>query len=145
MEHYKTLRQIGRGNYGSVFLVELIETGDIFCLKKISFFDMAEAETEIMAGAYIEYSGKALGIFKISRAIMLLAIPALMITLYFGGVKFTATGLAKNILQYIFILVLMILIKNTNPRVRIDQAMRFFWGPVTVLAAVSVILAVMGR
>ena len=46
MEHYKTLRQIGRGNYGSVFLVELLETGEVFCMKKISFFDMADAEKE---------------------------------------------------------------------------------------------------
>jgi NADH-quinone oxidoreductase subunit H len=38
----------------------------------------------------------------------------------------------------------MILIKNTNPRVRIDHAMSFFWGPVAAFAAGSCVLAVMG-
>jgi NADH-quinone oxidoreductase subunit H len=36
-------------------------------------------------------------------------------------------------------------IRNTNPRVRIDQAVRFFWGPMTVLAAIAVALALIGR
>ena len=48
-------------------------------------------------------------------------------------------------IEYLFILVVMILIKNTNPRVRIDQAVKFFWGIVTVLAIISVALAFIGR
>ncbi|MFA5143689.1 MAG: complex I subunit 1 family protein [Candidatus Omnitrophota bacterium] len=104
-------------------------------------FDIAEAETEIMAGVYIEYSGKALGIFKLAKAVMLFALPVLMIILYFGGIVFSAEGLIKNIIQYILILAVIVVIKNTNPRVRVDQAMKFFWGPVTVLAIISVALA----
>jgi NADH-quinone oxidoreductase subunit H len=46
--------------------------------------------------------------------------------------------------KFISILVIIILIKNTNPRLRIDQAIRFFWGPVTVLASIAVILAILG-
>lgn len=119
----------------------------LLCIQaKLGFvpFDMPEAETEIMAGTYIEYSGKALAIFKLAKAIMLFAVPVLMITLYFGGIKFDAEGFAKNVLEYVFILTLMIVIKNTNPRVRIDHAVRFFWGPVTALAALSAVLALLG-
>jgi NADH-quinone oxidoreductase subunit H len=47
-------------------------------------------------------------------------------------------------LKYVIILTLIILIKNTNPRIRIDQAVRFFWGPVTVVAAIGFILALLG-
>ena len=72
---------------------------------------------------------------------MLFAIPVFLITLYFGGLRLTPEGLLKNVLQYTAILVLMILIKNTNPRVRIDQAMRFFWRIPTALAIVAVVLA----
>ncbi|MDO8525311.1 MAG: NADH-quinone oxidoreductase subunit H [Candidatus Omnitrophota bacterium] len=113
---------------------------------KLAFapFDMAEAETEIMAGPYIEYSGKALGIFKLMKAVMLFALPALLIMLYFGGIVFELEGLVRNILQYILILTLMIVVKNTNPRVRIDQAVKFFWGPVTALAIIAVALAYFG-
>jgi NADH-quinone oxidoreductase subunit H len=35
----------------------------------------------------------------------------------------------------------MIVIKNTNPRVRIDQAVRFFWRLPVLLAIIAVILA----
>ena len=107
-------------------------------------FDIPEAETEIMAGPYIEYSGKALGIFKLSKAVMLFALPVLMIILYFGGIIFNAEAFVKSIIQYMLILVLLVVIKNTNPRVRIDQAMKFFWGPVTILAVFSVALAYLG-
>jgi NADH-quinone oxidoreductase subunit H len=40
--------------------------------------------------------------------------------------------------------VIIALIRNTAPRVRIDQIMRFFWGPVTVVALAAVLLALLG-
>jgi len=119
----------------------------LLCIQaKLGFipFDMPEAETEIMAGAYIEYSGKALGIFKLTKAIMLFIIPVFMITLYFGGIRFEFDGFVRNIFQYVLIIVLMVVIKNTNPRVRIDQAMRFFWRPVTIIAVLGAGLAYLG-
>jgi NADH-quinone oxidoreductase subunit H len=108
-------------------------------------FDIPEAETEIMAGTCIEYSGKPLAMFKLTKAILVFAVPILMITLYCGGIRMTPDGAVRTALEYVGIIVLMIVIKNTNPRVRIDQAMRFFWGAVTVLAVAGVILAYMGR
>ncbi len=119
----------------------------LLCVQaKLGFvpFDMPEAETELMAGTYIEYSGKALGIFKIAKAIMFFAIPVFMITLYFGGMRFDFEGFVKNILQYMLIVSLMVVIKNTNPRVRIDQAVKFFWGIVTAAAMAAVVLAYFG-
>jgi NADH-quinone oxidoreductase subunit H len=119
----------------------------LLCIQaKLGFipFDMPEAETEIMSGAYIEYSGKVLAMFKIAKAIMFFIIPVFMITLYFGGISSGLEGFVKNILEYVLIVVLLVVIKNTNPRVRIDQAMRFFWGPVTIIAALSAALAFLG-
>lgn len=116
----------------------------LFCIQaKMSFvpFDMAEAETEIMAGPYIEYSGYALAMFKITKAIILFALPILLITLYFGGLNFKLGGFLKNVLEYAAILVIMIVIKNTNPRVRIDQAVRFFWRVPAASAVIAIILA----
>lgn len=116
----------------------------LFCIQaKAGFvpFDMPEAETELTSGPCIEYSGKALAILKIAKAIMLFTLPVLLITLYFGGLDFTVNGFLKNVSEYIGILVIMIVIKNTNPRVRIDQAVRFFWRIPTILAIVAVALA----
>jgi NADH-quinone oxidoreductase subunit H len=39
----------------------------------------------------------------------------------------------------------LILIKNTNPRVRIDQAMKFFWYYCGVILVVAVVLAMIGN
>jgi NADH-quinone oxidoreductase subunit H len=107
-------------------------------------FDMPEAETEIVSGMYIEYSGPALAMIKISKAILTFALPVLLITLYFGGIVFTLDGILKFILEYLLILLLMIVIKNTNPRVRIDQAVRFFWRIPTVLAVLAIVLVYLG-
>lgn len=121
----------------------------ILCVQaKLGFvpFDMPEAETEIMGGTCIEYSGKALGIFKLSKSIMAFTVPALMVALYFGGIKLEGLKVfLESAGQYVAIIVIMILVKNTNPRVRIDQAMRFFWGPVALLSVLALILAVMGK
>jgi NADH-quinone oxidoreductase subunit H len=115
----------------------------IFCMQaKLCFvpFDMSEAEQEIMAGALIEYSGLPLAIFKLTKAVLLYTIPLLLIILFWGS---NLTPLAL-IGKYTALLVIIILIKNTNPRLRIDQALRFFWGPVTILAAIAIVLAILG-
>jgi len=116
----------------------------LFCMQaKLGFvpFDIAEAEQEIMAGALIEYSGLPLAIFKLTKAILLYTIPLFLVVLFWGN------GLSPIALicKYVALLVIIILIKNTNPRLRIDQAMRFFWGPVTILSIIAVILASLGR
>ena len=120
----------------------------LLCIQaKLGFvpFDMPEAETELMSGPYIEYSGKALAIFKLAKAVLLFVIPVLLITLYFGGIKLSPGGLLKAVVEYVSILVLIIVIKNTNPRVRIDHAVRFFWGAAAAGAIFSTVLALMGR
>ena len=49
-----------------------------------------------------------------------------------------------SILKYVALLVVIVLIRNTSPRVRIDQAMRFLWGPVTIMGILAIILAFLG-
>jgi len=124
------------------FLVSLLVTQ-----AKLGYlpFDMPEAEQEIMGGPLLEYSGPPLGAFKIAKAMLFFTLPVFLITLYLGGIDLHSwLGILWFVLKYVIILTLIILIKNTNPRIRIDQAVRFFWGPVTVLAAIGFILAVFG-
>ncbi len=116
----------------------------VFCMQaKLGFvpFDASEAEQEIMGGVLIEYSGLPLAIFKLTRAILLYTMPVFLIVLFLGKDLSPAFIAGK----YILILVIIILIKNTNPRLRIDQALKFFWGPMTVLAIVAVGLALLGK
>ncbi|MGB9612563.1 MAG: respiratory chain complex I subunit 1 family protein [Candidatus Margulisiibacteriota bacterium] len=108
-------------------------------------FDIPEAEQEIMGGPLLEYSGAALAIFKLTKAMLLFVLPIFLITLYLGGMDFSsAIGILWLAVKYVIILTLIILIKNTNPRLRTDQALRFFWGPVTTVAVIGFILAWLG-
>lgn len=102
-------------------------------------FDIPEAEQEIMTGPYIEYSGVALAIYKITRAMMLFLLPIFMISILWGGI-----GDWWAILKFLLIIVLVILIKNTNPRLRIDQTLKFFWIGMGILSIVGLVLAIYG-
>jgi len=120
----------------------------IFCIQAklaLAPFDIAEAETEIISGPLIEYSGVALGIYKLTKHMLLFVLPFFLIILFMGGLKFDGINILYSILKYLGLVTLITIIRNTNPRLRIDQAVRFFWGPMTVLATIAVILALTGR
>ena len=109
-------------------------------------FDMPEAETELSGGALIEYSGPPLAMFKLTRAMMLFTLPVLLVVLFFGGMVSKPGWPAALIgfLLWFLLVAITIVLRNTTPRVRIDQAVRFFWGPVSVVAALAVTLAWLG-
>ncbi|MHC4075128.1 MAG: respiratory chain complex I subunit 1 family protein [Planctomycetota bacterium] len=121
----------------------------LFCIQaKLGFvpFDMAEAETELGGGVLMEYSGALLAVWKIVHAMMLVALPLFLVMVFLGGFGTTLwTGLLAGIGKYVLVLVLLILIKNTNPRVRIDQAMKFFWVYCSLTLVVAIILATIGN
>ena len=133
-------------NYGSniaSFSGAMAFLAAILCMQaKLGFvpFDASEAEQELMAGTLIEYSGMPLAIFKLTKSVLLYVMPLFLIVLFMGKDLSPLFLIGK----YILLLVIIILIKNTNPRLRIDQAMRFFWGPVTLLAVAAVVLATFG-
>jgi NADH-quinone oxidoreductase subunit H len=107
-------------------------------------FDIPEAETEIMGGVFVEYSGPPLAIYKLTRMMMLFTLPMVLVLVFLGGMHFQGWAILWSILKYVALLVVIVLIRNTNPRVRIDQAMKFLWGPVTVMGILAVILAFLG-
>ncbi|MFH1389956.1 MAG: complex I subunit 1 family protein [Candidatus Margulisiibacteriota bacterium] len=109
-------------------------------------FDIAEAEQEIMAGPLLEYSGGPLALFRLSRTMLYYALPVFLITLFWGGFQMGSIDVVlAGAAKYVIILTTMVLIKDTAPRLRIDQAVRFFWGPWTMLALLSLVLAIVGR
>ena len=124
------------------FLVSLL------CIQaKLGFipFDIAEAETELAGGILMEYSGALLALWKIMQAMMLVALPMFLVMVFMGGIGTSGAALAWGIGKYVLVLVLIILIKNTNPRVRIDQAMKFFWVYCGIALFIAVGLAIIGN
>jgi NADH-quinone oxidoreductase subunit H len=105
-------------------------------------FDIAEAETELAGGVLIEYSGPLLAIWKLVQAMMLIALPLFVVELFVGGF---GPSIYAGIIKYVIILVLLILIKNTNPRMRIDQAMKFFWYYCSPVLVIAMVLALIGN
>ncbi|MBU2540784.1 MAG: NADH-quinone oxidoreductase subunit H [Candidatus Omnitrophica bacterium] len=108
-------------------------------------FDIPEAETEIIGGPLIEYSGSALAIYRLMKNMFLFVLPFFLMILFMGGFRFDGIHLLYGILKYVGIVALITVIRNTNPRVRIDQAIRFFWGPMTIIALVALVLALLGK
>lgn len=126
----------------SGFLASLVA---LLCIQaKLGFvpFDIAEAETEVMSGVMVEYSGALLAVWKLAQAVMLIALPMFLVTVFLGG---WGPQLWAGLGKYVLILVLLILIKNTNPRMRIDQAMKFFWFYCGATLVVAIILAALGN
>ena len=104
-------------------------------------FDAPEAEQELMGGVLTEYSGVPLALFKLSKAMMLSVLTVFLAVIFFGGMQFKGIDILWSILKYLVPVVLVVLIRNTNPRLRIDQIMKLFWGPLTVLALIALLLA----
>ncbi|MBU1113334.1 MAG: NADH-quinone oxidoreductase subunit H, partial [Candidatus Omnitrophica bacterium] len=107
-------------------------------------FDIPEAETEIVGGPLIEYSGTPLAVYKLMKNMLLFVLPFFIMILFMGGFRLSGAHWINGILKYLGLVALITVIRNTNPRVRIDQAMRFFWGPMTILAMMAVFLALKG-
>ena len=108
-------------------------------------FDIAEAETEIMGGVYCEYSGAPLAVFYLTRAMMFAVLPMVLVTVLWGGFHFgSVPGAVASVLKYLLVIVVVVLVRNTNPRVRVDHAMKFFWFGLTPVAIVAVVLALIG-
>lgn len=107
-------------------------------------FHIPEAETEIVEGPFMEYSGPPLAFWKLNHYMMWVIYPFLLVLLFWGGFDFQGWGIFWSVLKYLLIVVIMIIIKNTNPRIRIDTALNFFWKYAAPLCAVAIILAVLG-
>lgn len=107
-------------------------------------FHIPEAETELVEGPFMEYSGPPLGFWKLNHFMMYVVFPFLLVLLFWGGFSLNGIGILWSVLEYLLIVVLMIIIKNTNPRIRIDTALNFFWKYATPLVLIAIVLAVFG-
>src|SRR5512133_1923056 len=82
-------QQNGSPFIGSISGVLLFIAG-IFCVQaKLAFvpFDMPEAEAEITEGIFIEYSGAAYAMIKLTKYVMLFILPAFIVTILLGGFR----------------------------------------------------------
>ncbi|MDO8828007.1 NADH-quinone oxidoreductase subunit NuoH [Methylophaga sp.] len=117
-------------------------------------FDIAEGESEIVAGFHVEYSGMAFAIFFLAEYADMILISILAATLFMGGwlspfegipvlesMFAWVPGLVWLLLKTSFFLFIYLWIRATFPRYRYDQVMRLGWKvfiPVTLVWLVIV-------
>ncbi|CAG0124240.1 NADH-quinone oxidoreductase subunit H [Rhodocyclaceae bacterium] len=112
-------------------------------------FDMAEGESEIVAGFHVEYSGMAFALFFLAEYANMILIAALTSIMFLGGwlppfdvVPFNwLPGLFWMLAKMSFVLFLFLWFRATFPRYRYDQLMRLGWKvfiPLTLIWVVVV-------
>jgi NADH-quinone oxidoreductase subunit H len=116
-------------------------------------FDLLEAESEIVAGFHVEYSGFKFALFFIGEYMHLFVGAGLATTLFLGGWRGPGAGEASILgvllgfgyflVKTVFLIFLMMWIRGTFPRIRIDHLLDFGWKflvPVGLLALMAVAL-----
>jgi NADH-quinone oxidoreductase subunit H len=139
-------QQAGSPFIGSVSGVLLFIVA-VFCVQaKLAFvpFDMPEAEAEITDGIFIEFSGAAYALIKLSKYIMLLILPSLLVALFMNGFRLNGIHILWAILKILGVVLLITLIRNTNPRIKIKQAISFFMVWMNLIAVIALVLIAFG-
>ena len=122
------------------FIASLAETNR-------SPFDLPEAESELVAGYFTEYSGFKFALFFLGEYIAMFAISGLAVTLFLGaggGPGVEALPWLKVIwfLAKVCILIgVMIWLRGTLPRLRVDQLMGFAWKFLLPLSILNIFIA----
>ena len=104
-------------------------------------FDAPEAESEIVAGALTEYSGRGFALFRIGKDVELVIGLTLIAAFYLGGF-FTPLDF---ILKTAAVLVVMALLQSLFARLRIDQTVGLWWRIGALLALLQLLIIIVGR
>lgn len=101
-------------------------------------FDAPEAETEIVAGALTEYSGRGLALFHLGKGVELIVGLTLIAAFYLGGV---ANPLAF-FLKTLGLLVVLAGLQSLLARLRIDQTVGLWWRYGAILGLVQFLVLI---
>ncbi len=115
-------------------------------------FDISEAESEIVAGFHIEYTGMKFGLFYAGELLHALTVSALISTLFLGGWRgpfvdqVPILGPVYLFIKSFFVYYLIMWIRYSFPRVRIDQMLGFNWKFLTPLAlCLLIVVAILDK
>jgi NADH-quinone oxidoreductase subunit H len=104
-------------------------------------FDAPEAETEIVAGALTEYSGRGYGLFRIGRDIELVIGLTLIASFYMGGLASPIDFLWKTLV----LLLVTAALQSLFARLRIDQTVGMWWRTGTIVVLVQLLVIIIGQ
>jgi NADH-quinone oxidoreductase subunit H len=104
-------------------------------------FDLPEGESEIVAGYHIEYSGIKFAMFLLAEYINAFSVCAIATTVFLGGWQGPILpSWAWFFLKSYFLYVVLIWLRGTLPRLRVDQLMNFAWKTLVPLALANLMV-----
>ena len=134
------------GGIGHWFFIPLLPLFFVYLISGVAEtnrapFDVAEGESEIVAGFHVEYSGMAFAVFFLAEYANMILIAMLTALLFFGGwlspvPSLVGDGIGWLFAKTAFFMLLFLWFRATFPRYRYDQIMRLGWKvllPVTIL------------
>ena len=134
-----------KGGFFSWFLIPLLPLAVVYFISGVAEtnrapFDVAEGESEIVAGFHVDYSGMAFAVFFLAEYANMIMIAALTTIMFLGGWLSPIDGFGDGIHWFLiktaFCLFLFLWFRATFPRYRYDQIMRLGWKvfiPVTII------------
>lgn len=110
-------------------------------LEKVPF-DIPEAETEIVGGAFTEYSGKYLAFFRTAMNIEMVVCASLLAAVFLPfGLQLSSLGcFIVYLIQVLFIISMISLLRSLFARLRLDQMINFCWKYFAPLAFLQVVI-----
>ncbi len=149
------LTDIVRGQHGSMgalnwYVIPLFPMFMVYLISGVAEtnrapFDMAEGESEIVAGFHVEYSGMAFAVFFLAEYANMILIAFLTSIMFLGGwlspVPFLPDSFIWLLGKVSFVLLLFLWFRATFPRYRYDQLMRLGWKvfiPLTIIWVVVI-------
>lgn len=113
-------------------------------LEKVPF-DIPEAETEIVAGTFTEYSGRLFAFLKLTLNVETIVASALLAAIFmpFGLNLPSAVGFALFIIKVLFIVAILAVARTIFARFRIDQMIDFCWKYISPIAFLQLLLDIL--
>lgn len=139
-----TINEFARGNWWMIltqpigFAIALV---GLMGKLELPPFDAPEAETEIVAGALTEYSGRGLAIFHLGKDVELVIGLTLMASFYLGGLTNPLDALWKVLV----LLLVLTGLQSLFARLRIDQTVGLWWRVGAILGVIQLLVIIIGR
>jgi NADH-quinone oxidoreductase subunit H len=137
---------LNNGANGIPFIILLPLSALIFLISGIaetgrSPFDLLEAESEIVAGFHVEYSGMKFALFFLGEYVNAMAVSFMFAVLFLGGYA------GPVLPPYIWLLIkvglvffVLMWLRGTLPRVRVDQLMSLNWKFLVPMSIVNILV-----
>ena len=110
-------------------------------------FDFQESEQELVAGFFTEYSGMKFAMFFLAEYAHLFAVSGIVVTIFLGGwtgpalpfIPFQITSLVYFLIKTYAVIFFAMWLRDTVPRVRIDQLLNLGWKIMVPLALLNLL------